>query len=66
MFVIHKSVREALEAEGLAVVPKEPTKAMIEAARHDWQHKHGPQAHTLYGEHIVGMYRAMVAAGSKT
>lgn len=33
---------------------------MMEAARHDWNHNHGPQSQTLYGENIVGIHRAII------
>ncbi len=59
-----QAIRAALSTppEGCVLVPREPTCAMIDAARHDWHHNHGPQSQTLYGEFIVGIWRAMLAA----
>lgn len=44
------------------LVPCDPTLEMIERARRDWMHNHGPESRTLHGENIVGIYRAMIAA----
>ena len=38
MFMVTKSLQQALEAEGLVIVPKEPTERMLNDAR-DWSRK---------------------------
>ena len=56
---------DSLLAGESVVVPKEPTRAMYDAARNDWHHNHGPESRTLHGENIKGIHRAMLQASQE-
>lgn len=70
MFFVTKSMQQALEAEGLVIVPKEPTDRQVAAALEwalDWMKQHGVDGLSPFkdyppvAETTRGMYRAMVA-----
>ena len=54
----------ALAAEGLVIVPREPTEAMIEAGDELMPHARGTETHAISGGRVPeDYYRAMIAAG---
>ena len=52
--LIHESLRAMLEAEGLVIVPKEPTDAMMKAAQ------------ATNNSYTLDKWRAMLAAAPKS
>lgn len=49
-------------AEGWVLVPREPTKEMIEAARWSWVNDQGNKSRQLWGSEASDIYRAMLSA----
>lgn len=56
------SLFDLLEAEGLRVVPAEPTEAMVEAARGEWWQSHS--GHVMSKSTAAKTYKAMLEAAS--